>query len=52
MKRDSLPRCHGLGQNDKILRVPLLVVELDCERPAASRTRAAHEMIAVAFLQN
>src|SRR5260370_25002861 len=52
VKRDSLPRCHGLGQNEKILSVPVLAVELDGERPAASRTRPPHEVITVTFLQN
>jgi hypothetical protein len=50
VKRDSLPRCHGLGQNEKILRVPVLAVELDGERPAARSTCPPHEVITVSFL--
>jgi len=52
MKRDSLPRCHGVGKNEKILRVTVSAIELDGEWPASSRTSAAHKVFAVTFLQN
>jgi hypothetical protein len=52
VKRDSLPRCHGGGKNEKILRVTVLAIELDGEWPASSRTSAAHKVFTVIFLQN
>src|SRR5258708_19207416 len=52
MKRDSLSRCHGVGKNEKILRVTVLAIELDGEWPASSRTSAAHKVFAITLLQN
>src|SRR5258708_27989393 len=52
MKWDSLSRCHSLGHNAEILCVPVLAIELNGIRPAASRARAAHQVITVALLQN
>src|SRR2546427_798075 len=52
MKWDSLSRCHSLGHNEEILCVPVLAIELNGIRPAASRARTAHQVITVALLQN
>jgi hypothetical protein len=41
MERNSLSGRHGFDQNEKILCIPILLGDLNCERPTASRTCAA-----------
>jgi hypothetical protein len=43
---------QGFGENEKILRIPVLAVQFDGERQAAQRTRAVDKVLAVALLQN
>jgi hypothetical protein len=52
VKRNSLPRCHSAGKNEKILGIPVLSVEFNGERPATRRTSTAHKVFTVIFLQN